>query len=83
METQQDLESRVRALGLENAQLQVALTSRIVIEQAKGALSVTLGVSPDEAFDALRGHARSQSRDIHVVAAEVVRNGGRLAAPAQ
>ena len=75
-----DLENRCRALETENAQLRIALNSRIVIEQAKGALSVTMGVPPDEAFEALRTQARSQRRDIHFVAAEVVRNAGRLAA---
>ena len=35
-------------------QLQYALATRVVIEQAKGVLSVELGVSVDEAFDRLR-----------------------------
>lgn len=40
-------------------QLQTALDSRIVIEQAKGKLSGQLGVTPDEAFQLIRRHARS------------------------
>jgi GAF domain-containing protein len=40
-------------------QLSYALNSRIVIEQAKGAAARTFGISVDEAFDLIRGHARS------------------------
>ena len=40
-------------------QLQGALNSRIVIEQAKGVMARADGVSVDEAFTALRNHART------------------------
>jgi hypothetical protein len=63
------------------AQLQGALTSRIVLEQAKGQLSITHGVGIDEAFETLRSYARSQRRNIHAVADEVVRNRGEFLAP--
>jgi hypothetical protein len=76
------LETKVHALQAEVAQLQGALTSRIVIEQAKGQLSITHGVAVDAAFETLRGHARSKRRNIHEVADEVVRNGGEFLAPA-
>jgi GAF domain-containing protein len=39
-------------------QLQHALDSRVLIEQAKGVLSHTRSVSVDEAFDIIRDHAR-------------------------
>ena len=60
------------------AQLQRALESRIIIEQAKGAVSVRCSVSPKTAFEMIRGLARSQQRDIHGFCAEIVANGGRL-----
>ncbi len=40
-------------------QLEFALNSRIVIEQAKGAVARTFGITVDEAFEVLRSHARS------------------------
>jgi AmiR/NasT family two-component response regulator len=42
-----------------NEQLQAALTSRIVIEQAKGAVAQTFGVTVEEAFQMMRAHARA------------------------
>jgi AmiR/NasT family two-component response regulator len=39
-------------------QLQFALNSRIVVEQAKGAVARALDVDVDQAFDILRRHAR-------------------------
>jgi GAF domain-containing protein len=60
-------------------QLQGALTSRIVLEQAKGALSRTLGVSVDEAFLIMRNRARSSRRRLADIAADVLQGGGRPA----
>jgi len=45
---------------LRTEQLQQALDSRVVIEQAKGVISREHGVSVDEAFVALRSHAREK-----------------------
>lgn len=56
----------------ETEQLRVALLSRVVIEQAKGALAVHAGVGVDEAFAALRGYARSRGRPLADVARGVV-----------
>ncbi|MEU4794981.1 GAF and ANTAR domain-containing protein [Streptomyces sp. NPDC023327] len=44
----------------QRAQMHAALTSRIVIEQAKGILAERWNTGVDEAFDALRRYARSQ-----------------------
>jgi hypothetical protein len=55
-----------------NLQLERALESRIVIEQAKGVLVERLSLTPDEAFEILRRAARSQRRRIHLLAAEVI-----------
>ncbi len=57
------------------AQLQNALNSRVVIEQAKGALSQRRSIAVDEAFRLLRGHARSTRRPLTDVAREVVEDG--------
>ncbi|MGP2439200.1 ANTAR domain-containing response regulator [Streptomyces sp. JW3] len=54
------------------SQLEQALTGRVVIEQAKGVLGTLLGLSPDDAFDILRKHARTRRRSVRDVAREVV-----------
>lgn len=53
-------------------QLQNALNSRIVIEQAKGVLSQTENLTMEEAFNALRAHARSNNLSLNFVAQGVV-----------
>jgi hypothetical protein len=52
-------------------QLQVALNSRIVIEQAKGFLSHSLGIDVDDAFKRLRSYARSNNRRLTEVAEDI------------
>lgn len=56
-------------------QLQHALQSRVVIEQAKGILGERHGLSPAEAFTHLRGFARSHRMSIHALAGAVVAGG--------
>lgn len=53
-------------------QLQAALNSRIVVEQAKGAVARRFGVGVDEAFELLRSHARTSRRRLTDVAHEIV-----------
>jgi hypothetical protein len=70
------LEAITRRLLEKNAQLERALESRIVIEQAKGKLAERLGVDVDEAFTVLRFAARSAQLRLHDVAANVVASSG-------
>ena len=55
-----------------NEQLEFALQSRIVIEQAKGVLAERFGWSVDTAFEVLRSAARSARVNIHQLARDVV-----------
>ena len=65
-------ERTIRARDLLAEQLQVALNSRILIEQAKGALAERNGVGVDEAFTLMRTHARRHGIPLPAVAAGVV-----------
>lgn len=56
-------------------QLQIALNSRVAIEQAKGALANKLEIGTDEAFALLRNRARSTRRRLVEVAHDVIRVG--------
>ncbi|MFJ1607993.1 ANTAR domain-containing protein [Streptomyces sp. NPDC088253] len=51
-----------------NEQLQTALNSRVLIEQAKGKLSERQSIDMEQAFTALRGYARSHNRRLSDVA---------------
>ena len=51
-----------------NEQLSAALTSRVIIEQAKGVISERAGVGLAEAFARLRGYARSHNHRLTDVA---------------
>jgi transcriptional regulator with GAF, ATPase, and Fis domain len=59
-------------------QLQRALTSRVVLEQAKGMLAERSGIGVDEAFTAMRDHARRSGRGLRDVAADVVARRGTI-----
>ncbi len=54
------------------AQLQRALDSRVLIEQAKGAVAARLGITPDAAFGLLRDFARRHNRLLAEVAGETI-----------
>jgi transcriptional regulator with GAF, ATPase, and Fis domain len=51
-----------------NEQLQTALNSRVIIEQAKGKLAERLGLDMDQAFSVLRDHARTRNLRLSDVA---------------
>jgi GAF domain-containing protein len=53
-------------------QLQFALNSRVVIEQAKGAVARALGVGVDEAFELLRSNSRRERMRLTELARTVV-----------
>jgi GAF domain-containing protein len=53
-------------------QLEHALKSRVVVEQAKGILAERLGIDPEEAFARLRRHGRRHGLHLAVLARQVV-----------
>ena len=65
-------ERAIASAELLTEQLQGALNSRIVVEQAKGVISRDHDVSVDEAFAALRSHARSNHLRLAELAHDVV-----------
>lgn len=67
-------ERTVRRGEVLTEQLQGALNSRVVIEQAKGAIAQIHGVTVDEAFQLLRGYCRRNHLHLGVVAHSIVSN---------
>lgn len=55
-----------------NSQLQRALTSRIVVEQAKGVIAYAGGLGMEDAFAVLRRYARDHGAKLSVTASQVV-----------
>ena len=54
------------------AQLQHALTSRIVVEQAKGMLAERYSLTPEDAYELIRLAARSNGLKVHAVSHSVL-----------
>ncbi len=65
-------ERALRESELVAAQLQTALISRVVIEQAKGVLAERGGLTMHDAFQALRKYARDRNLRLHAVAQGIV-----------
>jgi GAF domain-containing protein len=62
----------IRRRDILTEQLQSALNSRVVIEQAKGVLSERLGVNVSDAFNLLRDRARRNNRHLSEFAQAIV-----------
>ena len=56
-------------------QLQQALESRVIIEQAKGITAQQNSVSIDQAYQLMRGHARNNNASLRGVAEAIVAGG--------
>lgn len=65
-------ERAVRSAVIAQEQLQRALNSRVVIEQAKGVVAYQCEVSMDAAFDLIRRYARDNRLGLGVVAERIV-----------
>ena len=65
-------ERALRERSLLTEQLQAALASRVIIEQAKGMLAEYLKMTTDGAFQLLRNYARNHNRKLSAVARDVI-----------
>src|SRR5207248_7519213 len=65
-------ERALRERHLLTEQLQAALSSRVIIEQAKGMLAEYLTMTADDAFKLLRTYARDHNRKLSEIASGVV-----------
>lgn len=65
-------ERNLREQTIVSEQLQAALHSRVLIEQAKGVLAARADISVDEAFTRMRDHARHNGLTLTAVATAVV-----------
>jgi len=72
-------ERAVRHQEVVAGQLQVALNSRVMIEQAKGVLAERLQMTPNEAFVLLRRYARDHNHPLTELAGDVIRGTVRIA----
>ena len=72
-------ERAVRHQEVVTGQLQVALNSRVIIEQAKGVLAERLRVTPDEAFVILCRYARDHNHPLTELSGDVIRGTARIA----
>ena len=67
-----NLVGMVESLRRENEQLKGALSSRVLLEQAKGMLAERFDIGPEDAFILLRRAARSSRMKLHDLAGAVI-----------
>jgi transcriptional regulator with GAF, ATPase, and Fis domain len=75
-------ERSMRESNVLNEQMQTALNSRVVIEQAKGKLAERFGLDMDQAFTVLRDQARARNRRLAELAQSFVDGSETLIGPA-
>jgi GAF domain-containing protein len=75
-------ERATREQELVAGQLQVALNSRVIIEQAKGILSERLRMTPGQAFITLRHYSRDNNRPLTQLAGDVISGTASITASA-
>jgi GAF domain-containing protein len=74
-------ERTIRRRDTLNEQLQAALNSRVVIEQAKGKLAERLGLEMDQAFNVLRDHARARNLRLSELARAFINGAQDISGP--
>jgi AmiR/NasT family two-component response regulator len=62
-------------------QLQRALDSRIIIEQAKGVIAQSQGIDMQAAFDLIRRESRRRSVALTAIATQIVEGRAMIASP--
>jgi len=75
-------ERSIHRTGTLNEQLQTALNSRVVIEQAKGKLAERLGIDVNQAFTLLRDQARNRNQRLSDLARALVDGTQAVTGPA-
>ena len=75
-------ERSMRRRDILNEQLQAALNSRVIIEQAKGKLAERLGIDVNQAFMLLRDQARNRNQHLSELARAFVDGTAAVTAPA-
>ncbi len=75
-------ERNMRRSDTLNEQLQTALNSRVIIEQAKGKLAERLGIDVNQAFTLLRDQARNRNQRLSDLARAFVDGTQTISGPA-